>query len=151
MSIVTTLETVAKANGLDFLYATEEEANVLMDRFNQLNFPALICLPIVVEDTKSEQGALHSGTDLVFYVLTKIPAATIDFSRRALEDTAIYPMRLLGRKFIHALDSDSIIDPESKGIEKVKYTAAYGVLDAHCHGVFGQTKVPFIEDVSVCQ
>lgn len=149
--IVETLETKAKALGASFLYATKDKANNLLDYMNKLDYPIIVVLPIEITDNKnSSTGALESEFDLTCWVLDKDDQPTTDFDHYLVESSIIVPMRTLARQFITAIDHSDMINEGSNGIEKVKYVAAYGVMDEHLHGVQCTCTVPVIEQLSVC-
>lgn len=148
-TIRTTAQTIVGANG--FLYATTDKANVLLDQLASLTYPCIVMLPIEVEDTIDNNGAIKSEFELIFWTLNKPVNPTNDFDYDIIEEAYTEPMRFLARKFIHALNNSSIIDQSTQGITNSKHTRADGVLDQHCFGAFTRTTVPIIETVSVCQ
>lgn len=124
------------------------EGNIEFDKLMDSQFPIILVIPWVVDDEQEVSGRWQSETRLQGWILKKDDAATVDYDTTLIMKNICEPMRLVGKQFFKKLNKQDVIDKQTSGVSRVKYTPVFGEFDGHLHGVMFEATVPFFESVT---
>lgn len=137
-----------------FFYANLYEAN------GDLGIPAfsagkdtffVYIPPFENTDKQGENGLIHTTFPLQFFMMKRLELPTTDYKSSDI-DPVIDDMRDLAREFLHALETEDIVEKggPATGITEAKFTSEYGWLDHHLFGVSVTCDVPLMEGKTWC-
>ncbi len=150
MTLLETFEDIATnqlSRTVTVIFADLEKADNLVNRLKKAEFPVLVIVPYEVNDKKSKSGLMKGKVPFDAFMLDRVTQLTVDFDHKQIEALAIEPMRTLGREFIKKFNASDIVDPETNGVEDVKYKPTYSSGDAQLHGVQISATLPVLEDI----